>query len=271
MKIRTSILTFAFAFGTVAASAQMVPVPQQGTSGTGSTQSGTSGYGTNQQGTQKITNGPVIEYTSDNSAMIAWSTKTPAGTYLAYGTDRNNLNQRTQKGWGGTNHRLEIKNLQPNTTYYFQVRSENAQGSGADVQSNVASFTTVAKGAPHNRENRNVGVRGEPMGSSSDMIANGPMLEYTSDKDAVIAWTSKTGGNMSVKYGTDRNNLQNTANTTDMGGTNHRAKLSNLQPSTTYYIQVQKDGQPVADIVQFQTVAAGAPPKRENTDLSATK
>lgn len=117
-------------------------------------------YGTNQEGTQKITNGPVVEYTSDHSGMIAWSTKYPGGTYLVYGTDPNNLNQRTQKAWGGTNHRLEIKNLQPNTTYYFQVRSENAKGTGNDVQSPVASFKTVAKGAAPDRENRNVGVNG---------------------------------------------------------------------------------------------------------------
>ena len=118
-------------------------------------------YKVNQSGTQKITNGPVIEYTSDHSAMIAWSTKYPGGTYLAYGTDRNNLSQRTEKSWGGTNHRLEIKNLKPSTTYYFQVRSEDAKGNGAmgaDVESNVDSFQTVAKGAAPNKANRDVGV-----------------------------------------------------------------------------------------------------------------
>src|SRR5205814_8693871 len=37
-------------------------------------------YGVNAQGSQKITNGPVIESVSDHSAMIAWSTKSAAGT-----------------------------------------------------------------------------------------------------------------------------------------------------------------------------------------------
>jgi len=124
-------------------------------------------FGTNREGTQKITNGPVVEYTSDHSAMIAWSTKSPAGTYLVYGTDQNNLSQRSQRAWGGTNHRLEIKNLQPNTTYYFQVRSENAQGTGDDVQSPVARFRTVARGAAPDRENRNVGVGGDNTGMSA--------------------------------------------------------------------------------------------------------
>jgi len=133
----------------------------------------TQDYQVNQSGAQKITNGPVIEYTSDHSAMIAWSTKYPGGTYLAYGTDQNNLSQRTEKSWGGTNHRLEIKNLQPATTYYFQVRSENAKGAnamGADVQSNVESFQTVAKGAAPEKANRNLGVNG----SDSTNVSTNP-------------------------------------------------------------------------------------------------
>ena len=114
----------------------------------------------NQSGTQKITNGPVIEYTSDHSAMIAWSTKYPAAVPRIRHRSKN-LSQRTEKSWGGTNHRLEIKNLRPSTTYYFQVRSEDAKGSGAmgaDVQSNVDSFQTVAKGAAPDKANRDVGV-----------------------------------------------------------------------------------------------------------------
>ena len=130
-------------------------------------------FGTNREGTQKITNGPVVEYTSDHSAMIAWSTKYPAGTYLVYGTDQNNLNQRSQRAWGGTNHRLEIKNLQPSTTYYFQVRSENARGTGDDVQSPVASFRTVARGAAPERENRNVGVGGDNTGMPGGSASTG--------------------------------------------------------------------------------------------------
>lgn len=144
--MKQTVAILALALATTVAAAQSTP-----------------NYQTNQSGSQKITNGPVIEYTSDHSAMVAWSTKYPGGTYLAYGTDQNNLNQRTEKAWGGTNHRLEIKNLQPSTTYYFQVRSENAKGSGpmgADVQGNVESFQTVAKGAAPEKANRNVGING---------------------------------------------------------------------------------------------------------------
>jgi Repeat of unknown function (DUF5648)/Purple acid Phosphatase, N-terminal domain len=149
-------------------------------------------YGINQEAAQKITNGPVVEYKTDHSAMVAWSTKYPGGTYIAYGTDQNNLSQRTEKAWGGTNHRLEIKNLQPSATYYFQVRSENASGKGAmgaDVQSNVETFQTLAKGQAPDKTNYNLGVNGGSGMPNSGMPAtasNGqfePLYRMTGGSD----------------------------------------------------------------------------------------
>ena len=243
-------------------------------------------YGVNKQGNQRITNGPVIESVSDHSAMIAWSTKDPAGSYIAYGTDPNKLDQKEAKPWGGTLHRLELKNLQPSTTYYFQVRSENAKGKGAqgaDVESPVASFQTVAKGATPNRENRNVGVNGSASsrsgssalpqsgqaGSSSmAQITDGPILESVSDDDAVIAWSTKQDdAQQSITYGTDKNNMSQMAKAIDkMGGTNHRVKLDNLKPTTTYYFHVVENGQSVSDVLEFQTVAKGQQ-RRQNVNL----
>jgi phosphodiesterase/alkaline phosphatase D-like protein len=243
-------------------------------------------YGTNQQGGQKITNGPVVEYTSDHSAMIAWSTKDPSGTYVAYGTDQNNLNQRSEKAWGGTNHRLELKNLQPGTKYYFQVRSENAKGvgaSGADVESPVVSFTTQAKGQGPDRDNRNVGVNGTPTSTSQSAssapapatasgpvtITHGPVLENLTDHGAVIAWTTDKPLDMGLHYGTTPASLtQTNAQAADAidnsGGTNHRATISNLQPNTAYYfVATTNTGQPVGTMFVFQTVAKGEPAKHE--------
>lgn len=237
-------------------------------------------YGINKEGKQKITNGPVVEYTSDHSAMIAWSTKDASGTYVAYGTDQSNLSQRTEKAWGGTNHRLEIKNLQPGTKYYFQVRSEDAKGAGAqgaDVESPVVAFTTQAKGQGADRDNRNVGVNGAPATTPASTgttapytgglpdVTHGPVVEYASDHDAVIAWTSKEGSDMHIHYGTTPTSLTKAEDAVEnSGGTNHRVKLINLQPNTTYYIQMTTNtGQPIGSVMQFQTVAQGAAPKRE--------
>jgi phosphodiesterase/alkaline phosphatase D-like protein len=66
---------------------------------------------------------------------------------VKYGTDPNKLDQTSQESWGATTHRVEIKNLQPNTQYYFNVQS--AQGLNAPRQhaaSQPISFGTTSGG-----------------------------------------------------------------------------------------------------------------------------
>lgn len=100
-------------------------------------------------------------------------------------------------------------------------------------------------------------------------VTGGPILEYVSDHDAVIAWTSKGGSDMQLHFGTAAASLTQTADATENSrGTNHRVKLNNLQPSTTYYIQMSAGAQPVGSVITFQTVAKGAPPNRNKVNLS---
>lgn len=93
----------------------------------------------------QITNGPVVENVSGNSAEIAWSTNVNAASVIKYGTDKNNLSQTAQAPWGGVTHRITLQNLQPNTTYYFQVESQQAQGTGTGAMSGVSQFKTASK------------------------------------------------------------------------------------------------------------------------------
>ena len=65
----------------------------------------------------QITKGPKIENQAADSATITWSTNVPAGSTAAYGTDPNKLDQTAEESWGGTNHKIQLKGLQPNTTY----------------------------------------------------------------------------------------------------------------------------------------------------------
>lgn len=97
----------------------------------------------------RITNGPVIERADQRSAVIAWSTDRQGSTVVDYGTDPNNLNQKAEAAWGanGLTHRVELKNLQPGTKYYFEVETGQAKGTGgAEVESNRFAFTTPNAG-----------------------------------------------------------------------------------------------------------------------------
>jgi Purple acid Phosphatase, N-terminal domain len=94
----------------------------------------------------QITNGPVVESVTDTTAQIAWSTNVNAGTTLHYGTDPSHLDQAAGMPWGGLTHRVTLKNLNPNTTYYFRAESSQGQGTGTQAQTQQASFQTKPAG-----------------------------------------------------------------------------------------------------------------------------
>jgi hypothetical protein len=76
--------------------------------------------------------------------------------------------------------------------------------------------------------------------SSNLKITNGPIIEAVSNRSAVIAWSTNTGGSSAVKWGTDPNNLNKTAQSpySEKGEGPHRVKIEPLEPGTTYYFQV---------------------------------
>src|SRR5206468_13032668 len=76
-------------------------------------------------------------------------------------------------------------------------------------------------------------------------IVDCPRVEGTGKNWAMIAWTTNTGGGTVVKYGTDRNNLSQTAqapyadsNKLKTGHEVHRVKVSGLKPGTQYYFMI---------------------------------
>jgi phosphodiesterase/alkaline phosphatase D-like protein len=112
---------------------------------TGQFQTEAAGF-TTQRPRVYLTKGPFIEYINRRQAIVAWSTNVRSSSIVRYGTDPNNLNQTAQAPWGQDTHRVEIRNLRPETKYYFVVESGQAEGSGTLAKSNSAPFTTVSRG-----------------------------------------------------------------------------------------------------------------------------
>jgi len=196
----------------------------------------------------QITQGPRVEHTDGSSAVIAWSTNVNSSTQVKYGTDPNNLTQTASAPWGGITHRITLKNLEPNKTYYYQVISGQAQGTGTGAMSNVAQFQTTAGGAqsaqnqPQGQQTTQSGQpaqqSGQAQGGQAEVVA-GPIPQKVSDTSAVIWWQTTQPTETILKYGTDRNNLSQTAQQPH-GDQSHKVTLSNLQPDTQYYVSVQK-------------------------------
>lgn len=92
----------------------------------------------------EIVHGPVVESVTDTTAVIAWSTNVNAGTVLHYGTDVNHLDQTASMPWGGLTHRVNLKDLKPDTKYYFKAESAQGQGSGTTAVAPQSFFRTKA-------------------------------------------------------------------------------------------------------------------------------
>ena len=212
----------------------------------------------------QIINGPVVERTGPHGATIAWTTNVGGSSYVHYGTDPNNLNQTAQAPYKNDSnqpnqtHRVRIRNLQPGTTYYFVVDSGEGLGTGTQAKSQVAQFTTAQAG------------QSGQGGGQALQIVHGPVVEDVGNNYAVVAWTTNDGSSSFVRYGTDQNNLGQTAQTdyvdSDKGSQNgqlkpatHRVRIENLQPGTNYFFVADSTdgdnttGEAKSPVAQFTT------------------
>ncbi len=101
----------------------------------------------------EITQGPQLEMTKGDRAIIRWTSNNPGGSpehfaVAHYGTDPTNLTQtakspmRLNPGHSSTVFRVIIDDLHPRTTYYYTVDSTESNGSSDGVKSPVGQFTT---------------------------------------------------------------------------------------------------------------------------------
>ncbi len=73
-----------------------------------------------------LTSGPTVEEVTEHSATLRWTTNKTAATRVNYGTDPNRLVQHAYRPGGSTGHEVVMQNLQPHTTYYYEI--ENRYG-----------------------------------------------------------------------------------------------------------------------------------------------
>jgi phosphodiesterase/alkaline phosphatase D-like protein len=104
-----------------------------------------------------ITKSPALELASDYLTIIRWTTNNPGGSdvhygIVQYGTDPKDLSQtakspiRLNQAQRYTTFRVRIEGLEPGTTYYYRVGSEESNGKSDGVKSIVKKFTTPPRG-----------------------------------------------------------------------------------------------------------------------------
>ena len=164
----------------------------------------------------QITIAPEVVAVSDRVATITWATDEAGSSEVLFGQDA--LDQSASDSQLATEHRVELPNLEPNTTYKFRVRSFDAVENGP-TQSSELSFTTAA--APDVRAPALVGT---------------PQVESLGDRSAIISWTTDEAADAFVRYGLD-SSLDRAVGRVVLGS-DHRVTLSNLKPNTTYRFKV---------------------------------
>jgi len=100
---------------------------------------------------EKITNGPAVEGVGNSWAVIAWTTNTGGSSVVRYGTDKNKLDETADAPYSDNeksisqNHRVQLKNLKPNTRYFYAVDSGQGEGTGTEARSPIGQFKTKEK------------------------------------------------------------------------------------------------------------------------------
>jgi phosphodiesterase/alkaline phosphatase D-like protein len=105
----------------------------------------------------EITKGPELESATNHLTIIRWTTNNPGGSdvhngVVHYGTDPQDLRHtaknpiRLNQGHQYSTFRVRIEGLEPRTTYYYRVTSEESNGKSDGVKSTVTKFTTPGPG-----------------------------------------------------------------------------------------------------------------------------
>ena len=105
----------------------------------------------------RILEGPRLELATDWLTVLKWTTDNPGGSdvhygVVRYGTDPTDLSRtvkspiRMNRGHRRTTFRVRLDDLEPRTTYYYRVASEESSGSSDGAQSAICKFTTPRPG-----------------------------------------------------------------------------------------------------------------------------
>jgi phosphodiesterase/alkaline phosphatase D-like protein len=101
----------------------------------------------------EISQGPEVESATANEAIIRWTSNNPGGSdehfgVVHYGRSATDLSQtakshiRLNQGHAQTVFRVRVDGLEPHTTYYYKVDSQQANGTSDGVTSPVNKFAT---------------------------------------------------------------------------------------------------------------------------------
>ncbi len=161
----------------------------------------------------------AVSNVSDTSVKISWNTNENATSEVLYGSSSSYTTSQWSPSFG-KGHSIVIRNLQPNTTYHYQIVARDFWGNR--TTSSDATFTTNAPD------------------TVAPVITN-ISVEAITESSAKINFTTNESAQASVLFGA--NTSYGLESRLDQKANNHSIILSNLTAGTTYHYQiVARDG-----------------------------
>jgi len=189
---------------------------------------------------------PLANQVTDTTALITWRTDKGASCTIKYGKSANFLDQSDVSTDLLTKQNRTIYNLSPGTQYFFQVVATDVNG---NVQtSKAASFTTDSQPA-----------------TAPPTITVPGVIAYSSDRTAVITFSTSTPCDATVRWGLSNGALTNQATDPNGKDTKHTVFLSNLTPGTSYRVQMR-----CTDVNGLTVVAQAGSPRSFFADTGTT-
>lgn len=200
-----------------------------------------------------ILSGPTVTSRSHDTAIVEWTTDEPANSQVRFG--RTDLDESVRSGENGVRHRLVLSNLEPATTYRYDVSSTDPLNNGP-AQSAQALFTTSAA-----------------VDLTAPKLAAGPSVAYKNDRSATIQWQTDELATGAIEFGPAAD--LGTIRQLSTAGSKHEITLTNLEPATTYFYRISSSDlsnngptQSVVDSFQTDALADLIPPALSGIDAT---
>lgn len=188
------------------------------------TQDGTEGGGATATAAAPTISNVATSSISANSVTITWDTDVLSNSRVGYSTTAGNFTDNTvtvssmvNNSSGVGQHAVALVGLAANTTYYFQVRSDNVDNvsTTAPTSGNGYTFTTAN-------------------GTTISGVAN----TEVSNNRATITWNTTNNATSWVFFSTTSNFAANIATGTEDSVTSHSVILTGLSAAIKYYYYV---------------------------------
>ncbi|MFA5927045.1 MAG: YCF48-related protein [Patescibacteria group bacterium] len=151
--------------------------------------------------------------TAPEEVTITWTTDKYASSQVLYGTTQSLGSTTTEDATLNKTHVVDITNLEPDTTYYYQVRSKDTYDNV--TLSDVATFTTLDNSTP----------------VISSVVAN------ASINSAIITWTTSIASDSFVEFG--KTASYGTIQGSSDSVTQHSVTIIGLDMLSSYHFRVK--------------------------------